>query len=102
MTNGLGLMAGIRLFGHQRFQAGHSSRTPMCNPSPLALKQVVFRHPYCKIRFLEEAGIGNRQTASKYLQELERIGLLRGVKIGREKYFINDEFFRLLVREALI
>ncbi|GEM_PF-3776660 len=36
------------------------------------------RHSYCKIRFLEEARLGHRQAASKYLQELERIGLLRG------------------------
>ena len=30
------------------------------------LVEVVFRQPYCKIKFLEEAGIGKRQTASAY------------------------------------
>jgi len=61
------------------------------------LLEVIFRHPYCKIRFLEEAGIAQRKTASLYLQELERIGLLRGLKKGREVYYINEPFFGILV-----
>ena len=31
--------------------------------------------PYCKIAFLERAGLGTRQTCSKYLRELERLGV---------------------------
>jgi len=62
------------------------------------LIEVLFSQPYCKIRFLEQAGIGNRQTASKYLQELDRIGVLRRVDVGREAYFVNTEFFNLLTR----
>lgn len=61
------------------------------------LVEVIFRSPYCKIRLLEEAaGIG-RQTASYYLQELHRIGLVRELKVGRDKYYINDEFLKLLI-----
>ena len=37
-----------------------------------------------QIKILEEAGIGNRQTASAYLKELEKVGVLRGAKKGRE------------------
>ena len=60
------------------------------------LLEVIFQHPYCKIIFLENAGIAQRQTASRYLQKLEQIGVLRGVKVGREKYYINDVFVTLL------
>ncbi len=47
------------------------------------LIEVLFRQPYCKIRFLEEANIAKRQTASMYLQELERVGVLQSYKKGR-------------------
>ncbi|HEY5234993.1 MAG TPA: Fic family protein [Rhabdochlamydiaceae bacterium] len=60
------------------------------------LVEVLFRQPYCKIKFLEEAGIGHRQTASQYLQQLEGIGVLRSLKIGRDTYYINDAFLNLL------
>ena len=35
-----------------------------------AILDVVFRHPYCKVRFLEEAGLGSRPTCTKYLRLL--------------------------------
>ena len=60
------------------------------------LVEVLFRSPYCKIRFLEEAGLGKRETSSKYLQQLENIGLLRSFKLGRDVYYINDPFLKLL------
>ncbi len=62
------------------------------------LLELLFRQPYCKIRFLEEAGIAQRQTASTYLRELERIGLLHGVKAGREYYYINLKLLDILVK----
>jgi Fic family protein len=62
------------------------------------LIEIAFRHPYCKIRFLEQEGLATRQTASKYLQALVELKLLRPVKVGREVYFINDPFLRLLAR----
>lgn len=60
------------------------------------LMEVIYRHPYTRIKFLEEAGIAQRKTASTYLRELERLGLLRSVKAGREVYYINDRFLDLL------
>ena len=42
--------------------------------------------------------MGTRQTCAKYLRELERLGVLRGQKIGREVYFINQALFELLTR----
>jgi Fic family protein len=60
------------------------------------LVEVLFRSPYCKIQFLEASGIAKRQTASTYLRELERIGILRGVKMGRDIYYVNEAFLKAL------
>lgn len=60
------------------------------------LIELIFKHPYCKVRFIEEAGLAKRQTASVYLQTLEELGLLRSVKYGREQYYINDKLAKIL------
>jgi Fic family protein len=60
------------------------------------LVELLFRQPYCKIRFLEAAGIAQRKTASHYLQELARIGLLSSVKAGREVYYLNNALLKIL------
>ena len=62
------------------------------------LIEQIFRQPYCKIAFLERAGLGTRQTCAKYLRELEKLGVLAGQKIGREVYFINSRLFTLLTK----
>jgi Fic family protein len=60
------------------------------------LIEIIFKHPYCKIEFIEEARIAKRQTASSYLQTLEEIGLLRSIKVGRQSYYINQELINAL------
>jgi len=62
------------------------------------LVEIVFRHPYTKIGFLQAAGLGTRQTASKHLQKLAELGLLRPIKVGREVYFLNEPFLGSLIR----
>ena len=57
------------------------------------LIEILFYHPYTKIDFLVD-GLGlHRETASKYLKEIESIGILKSIKIGRGKYFINVKLF---------
>jgi len=60
------------------------------------LVELIFRQPYCKIAFLVEAGIAKRQTASVYLQELERIGVLVGEKKGREVVYRHPALVEVL------
>jgi Fic family protein len=61
------------------------------------LLEVLFQHPYTKIEFLvDQLGI-SRQTASKYLNELEKIGILNSMMIGRNKYFINVKLYNLFI-----
>ncbi len=59
------------------------------------LINVIFSHPYTKIDFvIREIGV-SRITATRYLKELVRIGLMVEEKKGRENYYINTELFNL-------
>ena len=53
-------------------------------------------NPYTKIEFLVDILGLHRETASKYLKELEKIGILESIKIGRSKYFVNIALFKML------
>jgi Fic family protein len=77
-------------------EAVGQARAQMVRGYSRELLELVFEQPYTRIAFLERRGIAKRQTASEYLQELERIGLLRGVKQGREMYYINDRLLQAL------
>ena len=56
----------------------------------------LFRHPYTKINcVMEELGV-TRRTATKYLDELVRIGLLSRHKIWKDSYYMNDALVDLL------
>jgi Fic family protein len=63
------------------------------------LVELVFTQPYCRIGDLVDAGIGNRNTAAKYLRELAAGGVLESRKEGREQLFINSRFLELLTRD---
>jgi len=64
------------------------------------LVELIFVQPYCRIQNIVEAGLGNRQTASVYLKTLSEIGVLKEVKVGREKLFIHPKFVALLNGET--
>ena len=63
------------------------------------LVDIVFSQPYTRIRHVEEAGIAKRNTASAYLHELERIGILTSVKVGRERLFQNPRLLSALTMD---
>jgi Fic family protein len=63
------------------------------------LVDLLFVQPYCRIQNVVESGIAKRQTASTYLKQLAELGMLREVKIGREKLFLHPNFVRLLTSE---
>lgn len=56
----------------------------------------IFRHPYTKIEFVMEDLNVTRITATRYLDELSRIGLLHKQKMGRDSYYINTDLYNLL------
>jgi Fic family protein len=63
------------------------------------LIDLLFVQPYCRIQNIVTAGIAKRQTASVYMQELVRIGMLQEVKVGREKLFVHRNYLQLLTSE---
>lgn len=62
------------------------------------LVEALFVHPYTKIEFIEQRLNISRQTASKYLKQLEALGILHSTQLGNSKYFINHRFYELLSR----
>ena len=64
------------------------------------LVNLIFELPYCRIQNVTEKKIAGRQTASVYLKELTRIGVLEEHPVGREKLFIHPRLMRLLTRDS--
>lgn len=62
------------------------------------LVELLFRQPYTKGQFVVDAGIAKRKTASTYLHELERIGVLKSQKMGTETLYLNTRLYDLLSR----
>ncbi len=60
------------------------------------LIELLFVQPYTKIEFLVENGIAERRTSSKYLKQLEEIGVLESFKAWKQTIYINKELYNLL------
>ena len=60
------------------------------------LLELLFEQPYCKIEFVTDRLKISRLTASKYLNGLEKIGILQSKKVWKEIIYINIELFDLL------
>jgi Fic family protein len=56
----------------------------------------LFKHPYTKIDFIMTDLEVSRLTATKYLDELDQIGIVKKVKLGRDNYYINTDLYNLL------
>lgn len=60
------------------------------------LIELLFHQPYTKGQLLVDVGIAERKTAAEYLKELERIGVLKSKKLGKENIYLNVKLFDLL------
>lgn len=60
------------------------------------LIELLFVQPYVKIEHLVNAGLAERRTASKYLRQLEDIGILESYKAWRDTIFINKRLMELI------
>lgn len=58
--------------------------------------EILFEHPYCKTEILTSRLKISRITASKYLKQLESIGILKSRQVWKETLFINTKLFELL------
>jgi Fic family protein len=60
------------------------------------LVDLLFSHPYIKIKVLEENNIAKRQTAANYLKLLTKNNILKSVQIWKETYYINEKLIEIL------
>jgi len=60
------------------------------------LVSLLFEQPYCKIAFLVDKRIASRNTASKYLGAIEKIGILKKEQSGSESLYVNQKLYKLL------
>lgn len=60
------------------------------------LIELLFEQPYSKIDFVVNKLGVERKAASRYLKELEDIGIVESQKVGRETLYINRELIEIL------
>lgn len=60
------------------------------------LINILFKHPYTKISFLERELKIHRNTASSYLNSLAEAGLITKVKVGSHNYYLNESLLKIL------
>jgi len=60
------------------------------------LVELLFEQPYSKIEFVVNKLKVERKAASRYLRELESIGIVESQKVGRETLYINKELIEIL------
>jgi len=63
------------------------------------LVQVIFEQPYCRIGNLVDREIAKRQTASTYLKQLGKIGILKEIQVGKEKLFVHPKLIQLMTKD---
>jgi Fic family protein len=59
----------------------------------------LFRYPYTKIEFIMNDLEVSRNTAIRYLEQLEQLGLVEKHKVGRVNYFTNKALLGLLIHQ---
>lgn len=60
----------------------------------------LFNHPYTKIEFVMQDLSVSRLTATKYLEQLVELGLLKKEKVSRNNYYINQPLLALFIERA--
>lgn len=63
------------------------------------LVEVLFRLPYTKRNFIENAGLGNVKTSGAYLKTLEEKGFLKSLISGKEKLYLNFQLMEILKKQ---
>jgi Fic family protein len=76
----------------------HTIRTEQPKMYRHELLNNLFNHPYTKIEFVMDDLQVSRLTATKYLDNLVIMGLLKKEKLGRTNYYINQSLFDLFTQ----
>jgi len=60
------------------------------------LIELLFEQPYSKIEYVVDRTGVERKAASRYLKNLEQIGVLKSEKVGREVIYMNTRLIEIL------
>ena len=71
-------------------------KTEKKSPIPKEVIEIIYKQPYCKIGFIIKENIAQRKAAERYLKELERLGILKSEKIGKEVIYLNTVLYDIL------
>ena len=58
--------------------------------------ELLFEKPYIRISDIVDGKIASRNIASNYLRTLEKIGIVRSEKKGRDVLYINIRLYNIL------
>jgi len=62
------------------------------------LIELLFEQPYSKIEYVVKCLSVERKAASRYLKELEGLGIIKSEKVGRENIYVNTRLIEILKR----
>jgi Fic family protein len=61
------------------------------------INETLFSQPYIRPKVIgSKLGITSRTTLTKYVSELERLGIVSKVQDGKEVYYVNNDLIRIL------
>ncbi|MFM9943895.1 MAG: Fic family protein, partial [Bacteroidia bacterium] len=82
-------------------QAMHQYKTILREKAPKIYSQELlnnlFRYPYTKIDYLMKDLEISRNTAIRYLDQLEQLDLVGKKKVGRDNYYVNKSLISILI-----
>jgi Fic family protein len=61
----------------------------------------LFRYPYTKIEYLMNDLNISRNTAIRYLEQLEKTGLITKKRVGRDNFYVNNSLINILINPKL-
>ncbi len=77
-------------------QMSDQVKTQAPNVYSYELIDLLFQQVYCKVGYIVKAGLVTRNTASKYLNTLEKLNFLKKEKVGNELLYQNTALYEYL------
>ncbi|WP_369407709.1 hypothetical protein [Trueperella pecoris] len=66
-----------------------------------SLSRLLFSQPYLRIENIVEAGLAQRQTAARWLNDLAEHGFIAKERVGRTNIFVNTRLLQTLFHTSI-
>lgn len=77
-------------------ETAHEIKTKLPKVYSKDIVEIIFKLPYTKRQHLIDEKIGNAKTVGNYLMALEQKEILKSVKVGKEKLYLNHRLLNIL------